>query len=202
MLKKFLSISCPSLWLIWNSFLFCLLVCWFLEIFIQNGKFRQIWNKPSFIQKTKSNQNGTIGRRRRRRKKKKIWRWRMRVRSIGFWLHRVLCSISDGLDLWKIIGVLVCRNKTNPVVHFLLFFGVFFCYKMRNLFPRISFGANRPFSFLTSSSHDGKLKREKKRVSRDFFDTKRNKLDTAPTSSPNPANHTHTTHFTWTSIAS
>ena len=180
MLKKFLSISCPSLWLIWNSFLFCLLVCWFLEIFIQNGKFRQIWNKPSFIQKTKSNQNGTIGRRRRRRrKKKKIWRWRMRVRSIGFWLHRVLCSISDGLDLWKIIGVLVCRNKTNPVVHFLLFFGFFFCYKMRNLFPRISFGANRPFSFLTSSSHDGKLKRGKKKGSAAIFST-RNEINWTP----------------------
>lgn len=64
---------------------------------------------------------------------------------------------------------------------------------MRNLFPRISFGANRPFFLFTSSSHDGKLKRGRKKGQPRFFrhETK-NKLDTAPTSSPNPANHTHT----------
>jgi hypothetical protein len=97
-------------------------------------------------------------------------------------------SVVSRLDLWKIIGVLVCRNKINSSRPF----SFVFLLQNEKFVSSNLFRSESSLFFFTSSSHDGKLKRGKKRVSRDFFDTKQNKLDTAPTSSPNPANHTHT----------
>ena len=88
-------------------------------------------------------------------------------------------SVVSRLDLWKIIGVLVCRNKTNPVVHFLLFFGLFFfvtkweiCF-LESLSERIV-----PF-FFNFIFPRREIKKGKKKGSAAIFST-RNKINWTP----------------------